>query len=55
MKRIYFCGSIRGGRNDRDIYIKLIEHLKKFGNVLTEHIGKDYAMDPPKDLPTGEA
>ena len=36
---IYFSGSIRGGRNDVDIYQKIISHLKTFGNVLTEHIG----------------
>ncbi len=38
--KIYFAGAIRGGRNDVDLYIKLINHLKKYGEVLTEHIGE---------------
>ena len=36
---IYFSGSIRGGRSDADFYKKIIEHLKLYGNVLTEHVG----------------
>ncbi len=38
--KIYFCGSIRGGRNDAQLYHDLIEYLKTFGKVLTEHIGR---------------
>lgn len=38
--KIYFCGSIRGGRNDAQLYHDLIEYLKTFGTVLTEHIGR---------------
>ncbi|MCK4635480.1 MAG: nucleoside 2-deoxyribosyltransferase [Candidatus Moranbacteria bacterium] len=38
--KIYFAGSIRGGRDDLDIYIKIINYLKNFGEVLTEHISK---------------
>ena len=37
--RIYFAGSIRGGRDDADLYLKIIEYLKNFGEVLTEHVG----------------
>jgi len=37
--KIYFAGSIRGGRDDVDLYSQIIEHLKKHGEVLTEHIG----------------
>lgn len=37
--KIYFAGSIRGGRDDVEIYQKIIEHLKKHGEVLSEHIG----------------
>lgn len=36
---IYFSGSIRGGQQDTKLYKELIEFLKQFGNVLTEHIG----------------
>lgn len=37
--KIYFAGSIRGGRNDKEIYAQIIELLSKYGSVLTEHIG----------------
>ena len=37
--RIYFAGSIRGGRDEKDNYLKLINHLATFGEVLTEHVG----------------
>lgn len=37
--RIYFAGSIRGGRDDAELYFNIIEHLKQYGDVLTEHIG----------------
>jgi len=37
--KIYFCGSIRGGRQDRLLYAELIDYMKAFGKVLTEHIG----------------
>jgi len=37
--KIYFAGSIRGGRDDKKLYLQLIQHLAKYGQVLTEHIG----------------
>ena len=37
--KIYFAGSIRGGRGDKEIYSLLINHLRKHGEVLTEHVG----------------
>lgn len=39
--KIYFSGSIRGGRQDTKLYKKLIDELKQYGTVLTEHIGSD--------------
>ena len=36
---IYFAGSIRAGRSDAQFYYKLIEILKNYGTVLTEHVG----------------
>jgi len=39
--KIYFAGSIRGGRQDLDIYKELIDHLRSYGEVLTEHVGED--------------
>ncbi len=38
--KVYFAGSIRGGRNDQPIYNELIEHIKSRGvDVLCEHVG----------------
>lgn len=36
--KIYFAGSIRGGRDDADIYLQLVDELYKYGEVLTEHV-----------------
>ena len=45
MVKIYFAGSIRGGRADVNIYYRIIEHLKKYGEVLTEHVGDSKITD----------
>src|SRR5680860_1223306 len=37
--KIYLAGSIRGGREDAALYQQIIDYLKTFGEVLTEHIG----------------
>lgn len=37
--KIYFAGSIRGGRNDADLYMEIINFLQEKHTVLTEHIG----------------
>lgn len=37
--KIYFAGAIRGGREDADLYFKLIKHIQNYGEVLTEHVG----------------
>ncbi len=37
--KIYFAGSIRGGRDDKDLYLEIIKLLGNYGKVLTEHIG----------------
>ena len=37
--KIYFAGSIRGGRNDIQIYQEIINFIGNFGTVLTEHVG----------------
>ncbi len=36
--KIYFAGSIRGGREDVVYYHAIIDHLKKQCEVLTEHV-----------------
>lgn len=38
-KKIYFAGSIRGGRDDAALYKEIIAHIKETDIVLTEHIG----------------
>ena len=37
--KIYFAGSIRGGRRDLELYGSIIGLLGKYGSVLTEHVG----------------
>ena len=39
MKKVYFAGSIRGGRIDAQLYGRLIRYMQKTAIVLTEHIG----------------
>ena len=38
-KKIYFAGSIRGGRVDADLYRRIIEYIQRTDVVLTEHVG----------------
>ena len=38
--KIYFAGSIRGGRDDKELYLQLIQYISRYGQVLTEHIGE---------------
>ncbi len=39
--KIYFAGSIRGGREDVKLYTAIIKYLTRYGNVLTEHIADE--------------
>lgn len=39
MKKVYFAGSIRGGRVDAELYRRMIEFIKRNSDVLTEHVG----------------
>ena len=43
--KIYFAGSIRGGREDVKIYTEIINHLRKYGDVLTEHVADPTLAD----------
>ena len=43
--KIYFAGSIRGGREDQRLYLQIINYLKKYNEVLTEHIGDESIND----------
>ncbi len=38
-KKVYFAGSIRGGRADAALYAAVIAHIKHKNTVLTEHVG----------------
>lgn len=40
--KIYFAGSIRGGRDDQELYFAIIRELQNYGTVLTEHIGDKF-------------
>lgn len=43
--RIYFCGSMQGGREDAELYSSIIDELKsKYGQVLTEYVGSSTAV-----------
>lgn len=53
-RKIYFAGSIRGGRDDKELYFQLIQHLSKYGDVLTEHVGDGDLTDWGEDGPTDE-
>jgi len=37
--KVYFAGSIRGGRQDAGLYKRIIEYIQKSHVVLTEHVG----------------
>ena len=39
-KKIYFAGSIRGGRVDAALYHRIISYIQRTDVVLTEHVGK---------------
>lgn len=43
--KIYFAGSIRGGREDVELYSQIIKHLQKYGEVLTEHVADPNLME----------
>ncbi|ROT65683.1 putative 2 [Penaeus vannamei] len=36
--KVYFCGSIRAGRGDVEIYGRIVEMLGKYGTVLTPFV-----------------
>ena len=38
-KKVYFAGSIRGGRVDAELYKRIIDYIKQTDTVLTEHVG----------------
>ncbi len=45
MIKIYFAGSIRGGRDKARDYMELITLMREMGHVYTEHVGDEKALD----------
>ena len=39
--KIFFTGSIRGGRGEQPQYAMIVDALKKYGDVSSEHIADD--------------
>ncbi len=52
--KIYFAGSIRGGRQDAALYEQIIQYLKSFGEVLTEHVGDPALTSTGDDGPNDQ-
>lgn len=52
--KIYFSGSIRGGREKAEVYNQIIQELKKYGEVLTEFIGDTSLTYKGNNLPPEE-
>ena len=49
MKKVYFAGSIRGGRVDASLYQEIIALIQQNHIVLTEHVGKKEIFEFEKD------
>ncbi|XP_041802902.1 2'-deoxynucleoside 5'-phosphate N-hydrolase 1 [Chelmon rostratus] len=47
--KVYFCGSIRGGRDDVHVYRRIVEKLQSYGTVLTEHVSSSQLSDRGED------
>ena len=41
-RKIYFAGSIRGGRADATLYRRMIKFMQQTDTVLTEHVGSPH-------------
>lgn len=52
--KIYFAGSITGGRDDAELYAQIITELQKYGEVLTEHLGLSTLTAYGEDKPLQE-
>lgn len=49
-KKVYFAGSIRGGRSDAELYRRLIAYIQRDNTVLTEHIGDPALFENEKGM-----
>ncbi|MFN7934629.1 MAG: nucleoside 2-deoxyribosyltransferase [Bryobacteraceae bacterium] len=50
--KIYFAGSIRGGREDQAHYHAILALLREHGEVLTEHVAEASLSDKGEDGPS---
>ncbi|KAM6916113.1 5-hydroxymethyl-dUMP N-hydrolase [Xenentodon cancila] len=51
--KIYFCGSIRGGRDDVHVYQRIVHKLQSYGSVLTEHVSSTALSNAGEDGSAG--
>jgi hypothetical protein len=51
--KVYFAGSIRGGRQDAALYAQIIDLLREHADVLTEHVGETDLDHAEGDLSDG--
>lgn len=51
--QIYFCGSIRGGRSDQQLYMRIVDALNRYGSVLTEHVASAALSDSGEKVTAG--
>jgi len=52
--RIYFCGSMRAGRQDVDLYGVLVNKLQQYGEVLTPFVADKSITNLGSEHPGGE-
>jgi len=52
--RIYFCGSMRAGRQDVDLYGILVNKLQQYGEVLTPFVADKSITNLGSEHPGGE-
>ena len=48
--KIYFSGSIYGGRQKLETYKKLVKELKKYGTILNEEVADDNVINNEKNI-----
>ncbi|CAI5655132.1 unnamed protein product [Oreochromis niloticus] len=52
--KVYFCGSIRGGRDDVHVYRRIVHVLQSYGTVLTEHVSSAELSDRENNAASGD-
>ncbi|XP_068183990.1 5-hydroxymethyl-dUMP N-hydrolase [Antennarius striatus] len=48
--KLYFCGSICGGRADLPVYQRIVKKLQTYGTVLTEHVSSSDITEKGEDV-----